>query len=119
MPWDYYYKNEASKYNFIRIPKALMTEEHFASLSLQAKILYGLLLDRMSEAIKNEWIDEKDQVYVIYPIADVMENMGVSKGKAIATMAELVTVGLIEKQQQGQGLPSRIYIKNFVIEEEM
>lgn len=116
MPWDYYYKNEASKYNFIRIPKALMTEEHFASLSLQAKILYGLLLDRMSEAIKNEWIDEKDQVYVIYPIADVMENMSVSKGKAISTLSELDRLGLVEKKQKGQGQPSRIYVKNFVME---
>ena len=61
----YYYKNEAGQFAFIRIPKAMMTEEIFSPLSIQAKILYGLLLDRMSEARKNKWIDDDNRVYEI------------------------------------------------------
>ena len=59
MSFNYYYKKEAEKYSFIRIPKVMMTEELFASLSIQAKILYGLLLDRLGEASKNKWVDER------------------------------------------------------------
>lgn len=71
----YYYKNEAGQFAFIRIPKAMMTEETFSPLSIQAKILYGLLLDRMSEARKNNWIDDDNRVYVLYQISEIMEDM--------------------------------------------
>lgn len=58
MELAYYYQHEADQFSFIRIPRAMMTEELFASLSLQSKILYGLLLDRVSVARKNQWVDE-------------------------------------------------------------
>ena len=71
----YYYKNEAGQFAFIRIPKAMMTEEIFSPLSIQAKILYGLLLDRMSESRKIKWIDDDNKVYVLYQICKDMEDM--------------------------------------------
>ena len=112
----YYYKNEAGQYAFIRIPKAMMTEEIFTPLSIQAKILYGLLLDRMSEARKNKWIDEENRVYVLYQISEIMEDMGISRQRAVRSLSELVDIGLVEKKQRGLGLPSLLYVKNFVVE---
>lgn len=115
MGLDYYYKNEADKYSFIRIPKAMMTEELFASLSIQAKILYGLLLDKLGEASKNKWIDDENKVYVIYPITEIMDDMNVSKGKAVGSLSELEDIGLVEKHPRGMGQPSLLYVKNFVV----
>lgn len=105
MEYSYYYKNEADRFSFIRIPKLMMTEELFASLSLQSKILYGLLLDRMGIAKKNNWIDEENKAYVIYQISEIMEGMSVSKSKAIKCLSELEQIGLVEKKQRGLGLP--------------
>lgn len=116
MELSYYYKHESEQYNFIRIPKMLMTEELFASLSLQAKILYGLLLDRVGTAKKNHWIDENKKVYVLYQISEIMEDMNISKAKAIKSLYELEQMGLVEKKQRGLGLPSLLYVKNFITE---
>ena len=115
MEYSYYYKNEADRFSFIRIPKLMMTEELFASLSLQSKILYGLLLDHMGIAKKNNWIDEENKVYVIYQISEIMEDMSVSKSKAIKCLSELEQIGLVEKKQRGLGLPSLIFVKDFVL----
>ena len=44
---NYYYGNEADQYSFYRIPKILLTDRRYKGISLEAKVLYGLLLDRM------------------------------------------------------------------------
>lgn len=116
MSLGYFYKHQAEQFAFIRIPKAMMTEEIFAPLSIQAKILYGMLLDRMSEATKNRWIDDEGKVYVIYPISEIQQDMNISKGTSINCIKELEDIGLVEKKMFGQGKPNYLYVKNFVIE---
>ena len=85
-------------------------------MSFQAKILYGLLLDRMGMAQKNNWIDEENRAYVVYQIAEIMTDMNISKQKAVKSLAELVDMGLVEKKQRGLGMPSLLYIKKFTVE---
>lgn len=115
MTFAYYEKDQADQYSFIRIPKAMMTEDVFAPLSVEAKILYGLLLDKMGTAVKNQWLDEENKAYVIYQITDIMEDMNISKKKAIASLKELEEVGLVEKKLKGLGQPSLLYVKKFRI----
>jgi len=115
MELAYYYQHEAEQFRFIRIPRAMMTEELFASLSLQSKILYGLLLDRVGVARKNQWIDEENKLYVLYPISEIMEDMGISKPKAVNCLSELEQLGLVEKKHRGSGQPSLIYVKNYIV----
>lgn len=115
MTFAYYEKDQADQYSFIRIPKAMMTEDVFAPLSVEAKILYGLLLDKMGAAVKNQWLDEENKAYVIYQITDIMEDMNISKKKAIASLKELEEVGLVEKKLKGLGQPSLLYVKKFRI----
>lgn len=114
MEFNYYYGNEADQFSFIRIPKILMTGEAFAGLSLQAKVLYGLLLDRMGLSVKNHWMDDDNRVFIIYQIAEIQEDLGYSKKKAMEFLGELEAIGLVEKKKRGFGLPSIIYVKNFV-----
>ena len=115
MTFAYFEKDQADQYSFIRIPKAMMTEDVFAPLSVEAKILYGLLLDKMGAAVKNQWLDEENKAYVIYQITDIMEDMNISKKKAIASLKELEEVGLVEKKLKGLGQPSLLYVKKFRI----
>ena len=117
MQLGYYYRHEADQYNFIRIPKVMMTEDLFSTMSFQAKILYGLLLDRMGMAQKNNWIDEENRAYVVYQIAEIMTDMNISKQKAVKSLAELEDMGLVEKKQRGLGMPSLLYIKKFTVEQ--
>jgi hypothetical protein len=117
MGHDYFYGEQADQFSSIRIPKALMTEEIFAPLSMQAKILYGLMLDKMGLSIKNEWMDEENRPYIIYTIQEIQEDMSISKKKACDVLNELVEIGLVEKKRQGLGLPSLIYVKKFQLGE--
>lgn len=114
MELAYFYSHEADQFSFIRIPKMMVTEDLYSELSLQAKVLYGMLIDRVGTARKNDWLDEENRVYIIYPISEIQEDMKVSKKKAIDSLAELVKIGLVEKKQRGLGLPSILYVKSFV-----
>ena len=62
---DYYYGNEAEQYSFYRIPKTLLTDPRYKSVSIEAKVLYGLLLDRMGLSVKNGWMDSDKRVYMM------------------------------------------------------
>jgi len=117
--FDYFYGQEADMLSFYRIPKLLFTNDFFKALSTDAKVLYGLMLDRMSLSIKNKWIDEDGRAYIYFSVEDIMEMLNCKKNKAIDTIKELDAengIGLIEKKRQGQGKPSVIYVKNFIME---
>ena len=73
MTLDYFYGQAGELFSFFRIPKALFQEQQFQNLSTDAKILYGILLDRMSLSAKNGWRDEQGRVYIIYTVREVPE----------------------------------------------
>ena len=112
-PFQYYYGSDAENFNFFRLPKKLIRDKKFRSLSSDAKILYGILLDRMTLSGKNGWLDEKNRIYIIFTIQDIAEEMYCSQRKAIQLMNELDGIGLIERKRRGMGRPNIIYVKNF------
>lgn len=117
MVFDYYYGIEAEQFTFLRIPKVLFTEERFKGLSLEAKVLYGLLLERLSLSMKNGWLDDDNRVFIHYTLENIMEDLGYSSGKCVKIMQELDDkkgIGLIERKKQGLGKPDIIYVKNFL-----
>ncbi|MBQ5674096.1 MAG: replication initiator protein A, partial [Lachnospiraceae bacterium] len=114
MKFDYYYGSQADQFNFIKIPKIILLDKTFSSLSIQAKMLYGVLLDRMGLSMKNGWYDSENKVYIIYQIAEIQEDLGFSKKKAIDYLTELEVFGLVEKKRRGLGLPSILYVKSFL-----
>ena len=72
---SYFYGREADQYSFYRIPKLLFTEEYFKKISVEAKVLYGLMLDRMSLSMKNQWFDTEGRAYIYYSLEDIMDAM--------------------------------------------
>ena len=87
--FDYFRGMEAEQYSFYRVPKVLFTAECFKSLSCEAKVLYGLMLDRMSLSIKNRWFDEEDRVYIIFTVEEIAELLNCGTQKAVKLMKEL------------------------------
>lgn len=121
LTFRYFYGNEADQYSFYRIPKLLFKNEYFKNLSSDAKILYGLMLDRMSLSIKNQWFDEQNRAYIYFSIEDIMELLNCGRNKAVKSLQELDDengIGLIEKRRQGFGKANIIYVKSFMIYEE-
>ncbi len=122
MDFDYFDSYDSEQFQFIRIPKIMLTDVRFKDLSFEAKGLYGLMLDRVGLSKENNWRDEKGRVYIIYTIDQVADVMGCGRDTAMKLMAELDTkkgIGLIERVRQGRGKPDLIYVKNFFVRQEV
>ena len=113
MTLDYFYGQAGKLFSFYRIPKALFQEQRFQNLSTDAKTLYGILLDRMSLSVKNEWFDKQGRVFIIFTIEDVKRALCCADNKATRLLRELEEFGLIERKRRGQGKPCLVYVKNF------
>ena len=114
---DYFYGHEANQFTFFRIPKLLFSDERFIGLTSDAKLLYALLLDRMSLSLKNGWVDDENRVYIYYTVKEVMEELNIAREKCSKIFAELDSekgCGLILKIRQGLGRPDIIYVMNFL-----
>lgn len=112
--FDYFYGDESNMFSFYRIPRQLIVGEQFRKLSTDAKLLYGLFLDRVGLFAKSGWYDEQGRVYIYYTINEIREDMNCGNDKAIKLLAELDAVkgfGLIERVKQGR--PTKIYVKRF------
>lgn len=95
-----------------------MTDRRYKGVSLEAKVLYGLLLDRMGLSARNGWLDDNGRVFLYFTQEEVMTMLDCGKDKATKLFRELEGIGLVERKKQGQGHPARIYVKNFILEPE-
>ena len=111
--FDYFYGNETEQYHYYSVPKLLFTDDKFKGLSCQAKLLYGFLLDRTALSVENKWFDKQGRTYVYYKQSDAQNNLNIGKNKATAIFTELENIGLIIRQRQGQGKPTKIFVMNF------
>ena len=117
MAYDYFYGQQSEQFSFYRIPKILFSQDKFWNVSTDAKLLYGILLDRMNLSAKNGWLDEAGRVYIIFTIEEIKESLGCAEKKAVKLLDELEKKAeLIERKRQGLGKPNLIYVKNFISE---
>lgn len=114
---DFYYGREAEQFTFYRLPKALITDARFKGITNNAKLLYGLMLDRMSLSKKRGWLDEANKVFIKYSLNNIEEDLNVSRKTASSLLKELEEIGLIYMIQQ-PGVANIIYVKNFVSKRE-
>ena len=113
--FDYFYGQQADQFSFYRVPKVLFTEDCFWNVSTDAKLLYGILLDRMNLSARNDWLDKEGRVYIIFTIDEIKSSLGCAEKKAVKLLDELEKkCGLIERKRQGLGKPNLIYVKNFI-----
>ena len=117
---EFFYGDEAEQYSFFRIPRLLITSPRFRGLSTEAKLLYGMMLDRMGLSRKNGWHEEDGRVYIYYTVEEIAEDLNCGREKAMKLVAELDEskgFGLIYRKRQGQGKPTKIYVKRFASRE--
>ncbi len=94
---------------FFKMPKALFSDE-YKNLSAEVKLLYGLMLDRMSLSAINGWCDKNGEVFIFYTIAETSENLGCGHDKATRLQRELVKNNLLCRKYQGKGKPAKLYV---------
>ena len=115
--FSYFYGEESEQFSYFRIPRLLVRSKKFKTLSVEAKLLYGLMLDRMGLSAKHGWYDELGRVYIYYTLGEIQTDLMCGHNKAVRLLAELDTgkdgFGLIERVKQGQGRPAKIYVKKF------
>ena len=95
---------------FLKIPKTMFANTNYRALSSDAKLTYALLYDRLSLSKLNGWINEKEEVYLIYTREEIAEDLGISYKKAISAFRELISANLIQEHRCGRGMPNMIYI---------
>lgn len=117
---DYFGGDETAQFTFFKMPRQLIDDPRFKRLSTAAKLLYSMLLDRMSLSAQNSWCDDTGRVYIYYTVNEVCQDIGCGRNKAMRLLAELDTVkgiGLIERKKQGQGKPDKIFVKRITVQE--
>ena len=108
--FNYITKRDKTKELFFKVPKALMYENKYKDISANAKLLYGMLLDRTSLSIENDWFDEEDRAYIICEISEVEIFLNCARGTAAKVMKELEKINLIKKLRLGNGLANLLYV---------
>lgn len=113
----YFQEQDSEQFAFYKIPKVLFTDPRFNEISTEAKIMYGVMLDRVSLSRKNGWIDENGNVYIQFTLSEMMEYFHWTKYRIYEILKELDTsgdgIGLVERKRTGCNKPNVLYVKNF------
>ncbi len=112
---EYYHIDESDQFHYFVMPMLMLTDDRF-DISIGAKVVYGLMLNRLSLSRKNNWSDEHGRVYIVFPLDSIQTMLKCSRNTALKYMKELDTVngiGLIERRKSGFGKADTIYVKNF------
>ena len=73
---------------------------------------YSLLKDRFELSVKNKWVDEENNVFLIFTVKELEKVLGCGKNKVIQIKKELTEYGLLEEERQGLNRPNRLYVLN-------
>lgn len=93
--------NEIVQYQFYAIPKVFFVEEKYINLSIEAKVIYSFLLDRLRLSQKNCWYDEHDNVFLVYKRKDIADMLNLSEKTTIKALKELKEMDLVYEKRQG------------------
>lgn len=105
-----YKANEYLENSFYQVPKELFVNEYYTNLSLASKVLYGLLLDRLSISIKNNWTDNDGNIYIIYSRKEARLKLNLSDKTVTKAFKELKNVKLIREIRTGFKKNNIIYV---------
>ena len=100
-------------FSFCCLPTAFFSREEYRSLSLEAVVLYSLMLDRLSLSAKHGWVDSEGRVYIVFSRSEAAQMLRCGEKKATQVYQELEKAGLIERKKQGQGNLTVIYLFDF------
>ena len=106
-----------------KLPKLLFESSRYKDMRLDTKVAYSILRDRLDLSFKNNWIDDKGSIYLVYSNANLAEILGCSKSTLLRIKKELAKYGLIKEVQQSNdkngSLANRIYLANLIVDDEL
>ena len=102
--------NETLEYSFYQMPQELFDNEKYKKLSLEAKVIYSFLLNRMKLSKINHWINNQGEIYLIYTRKEIQSKLNLSDKPVTRAFKELRNANLIKEEKQGFGKPNLIYI---------
>lgn len=109
--------NETLEHTYYQMPQELFDNEKYMSLSIEAKVIYSFLLNRMNLSKINKWINERREIYLIYTRKEIQSKLNLSDKPVTRAFKELRESSLIKEEKQGFGKPNLIYIGKIEHEE--
>ncbi|MCG1533121.1 replication initiator protein A [Staphylococcus epidermidis] len=110
MPIKYFKKKEQYQERFYQLPKVFFTNEIYKKLSLEAKVAYSILRDRLELSLQNDWVDSEENIYFIYTNENLMEILNLGKNKVVKIKKELESVNLLRQKRLGLNKPNMLYL---------
>lgn len=110
MKEKFYTVNDKNREEFYKIPKDLFILKRYANLSNEARMLYGILKDRLDLSTRNNWIDEDGYIYFNYSRQAIADLLMVSLNTAKSRFKELRDVGLLIEKNSEKGQSLRLYL---------
>lgn len=110
MPIKYFKKKEQYQERFYQLPKVFFTNETYKKLSLEAKVAYSILRDRLELSLQNDWVDSEENIYFIYTNENLMEILNLGKNKVVKIKKELESVNLLRQKRLGLNKPNMLYL---------
>ena len=97
---------------FYQMPKFLF-EGDCKKLSNDARVLYMLLKDRHELSVKNEWYNDKKEVYLIMKREEMESMLNLAPLTIRKVLKELKDLALVEEERQGLNKPNLIYLMEY------
>ena len=100
----------AQNFRCVRMPRRLFSDSPYADMSLDAKTAYAFLLDRLPLSIRNGWVNEQGEAFVVFPRSALSKTLGISEKRVSAAFRQLAEKELLREERSGFGKPNRIYL---------
>lgn len=100
----------SDSYRFLMVPHVLLYGEKYVKMTVEAKLLYALMQDRLSLSAKHNWRDKLGQLYIYYTVKEIEKMLSCGHNKALRILDELETMCLIRRVHQGKGKPTKFYV---------
>lgn len=107
---NFYKVSEVYAETYYQLPKILFTNNKYKELSNDAKVAFALLKDRFNYSVRNQWVDEQNNLYFIYTNLALKKILNCSEPKVIKIKNDLEAAHLLLQKRMGINQPNRLYL---------
>ena len=81
--------DETLQHSYYQMPQELFCNEKYKKISIEAKVIYVFLLNRMNLSRMNKWINDKGEIYLIYTRKEIQSKLNLSDKPVTRAFKEL------------------------------
>ena len=94
----------------MQMPRWLFSDPRYCEMSLDAKVTYTFLLNRFQLSRRNGWVNERGEVFVIFPRRALSKELRICEQRVTAAFKKLVELELVWEKRCGRGDANQIYL---------